>query len=321
MANPVSGHVVRPNGDAYLLSQCFNVTNYSIFWNRTYNNTCYSHFPVYLPSEQQIKYLSLTERRLQHHAPQVSCRDIPESTYIADQSGSLWLLNNNGTALKVNYSTIFLPAFSNSILHLGDLNSKLLQFIQEPFDTFSLLDVLARSQETLEQLENIRESDEHNSIALGIGKIIGSTLSGISSDGSHIIKAVGHALHGRLTGLGNLDEKVITSIGKASGNIIGSSGKAFEHVSRGARGFFRDVMGGLSGSLLWGALLRLALFCGYQYIQNHHNCCQQPDTISNEPHDDVVSSLLDITERNECVDCGLPRCPSIPDQLPQATAV
>ena len=36
------GHVVQPHGDAYVLSQCFNVTNYVIYWNRTYNNTCYS---------------------------------------------------------------------------------------------------------------------------------------------------------------------------------------------------------------------------------------------------------------------------------------
>ena len=140
-------------------------------------------------------------------------------------------------------------------MRLGNFNSRLLQFVSEPFDTSSLLDILAQSQETLEQLENIRQNDEDSSVALGIGKIIGSTLSGISSGGSHIIKAVGTALHGGLTGLGNLDEKVITSLGKAAGNIIGSSGKAFEHVSRGAGGFFHDVLGGLSGSLLWGALL------------------------------------------------------------------
>ena len=57
----------------------------------------------------------------------------------------------HGTAVKVNYSTIFLPAFLNSILRVRNLNSQLLQSIPEPFDTFSPLDVLGRSQETLEQ--------------------------------------------------------------------------------------------------------------------------------------------------------------------------
>ena len=98
-------------------------------------------------------------------------------------------------------------------MRLGTPNTHLLQSISEPFETFSLLDVLARAQETLEQLENIRAADEDN-VALGIGKIIGITLSGLSSGGSHIIKAVGTALHGGLTGLGNLDEKGYTGYGK-----------------------------------------------------------------------------------------------------------
>lgn len=213
------GHVVRPNGDAYSLSQCYNITNYTVFWTRKYNNTCYSSFPVYVQSDQPVKYLSLTERRLLTHVFPIPCRDIPATTYIADQFGFLWLLNQNGTAVKVNYSTIFLPAFSNSILRVGNLNSQLLQSIPEPFDTFSLLDVLARSQETLEQLENIRTNDDN-------GNIIGSTLSGISSGGSHIIKAVGSALHGGLTGLADLNQKVVTSFGKATGKIIDSSGRA-----------------------------------------------------------------------------------------------
>ena len=107
------------------------------------------------------------------------------------------------------------------------------------------MDVLGRSQETLEQLENIRTNDDGGNIALDIGKIIGSTLSGISSRGSHIIKAVGSALHGGLTGLANLDQKVVTDFGKATGNITDSSGRAFEHVSRSADGFFHDVLGGI----------------------------------------------------------------------------
>ena len=42
---------------------------------------------------------------------------------------------------------------------------------------------------------------------------------------------------------------------------------------------------------------------------------------TNASHDEIAHSSLDTTEHNECVDCGLPRCPSIPDQLSQATAV
>ena len=35
------GHVVRPNGDAYSLSQCYNITNWMAFWMQKHNNSCY----------------------------------------------------------------------------------------------------------------------------------------------------------------------------------------------------------------------------------------------------------------------------------------
>ncbi len=316
------GHIIRPKGDAYLLSQCYNETNYTVFWNHTYNNTCFSRFPVYLHSQHTIKYLSLTERRLYSYASTLPCENIPDITYVADRAGVLWSVDVNGTISVANYSKVFLPAFSNSILRLGHLNSKLLQFIPEPFETFSLLEVLVRSQETLEQLESIRAADEDNNVALGIGKIIGSTLSGISSGGSHIIKALGSALHGGLSGLGDLDSKVITSLGKATGNIIDSSGRAFEHVARGTGGFFHDVLGGLSGSLLWGAFLLLTLFCVYHYIQkNGIGCNKTTDTTSDISTDDIDDSEPNMTEPDQCVDCGLPRCLSVSNNLSQASAV
>ncbi|XP_028417823.1 uncharacterized protein LOC114542487 [Dendronephthya gigantea] len=327
------GHTISPYGDAYLLSQCYNETAYTLILNRTYNGTCYSKFPVYLHTNKQIRYLSLTERRLNSHSKAIPCDNIPDATYIADHLGTLWYIDRNGTASKTNYTKTYLPAFSNAILKLGDINPRLLRYIPEPFETFSLLDVLAQTQETIEQLDNIRAADEGNNVALGIGKIIGITLSGISSGGSHIIKAVGSALHDGLTGLGNLDEKVITSLGKATGNVIDSSGRAFEHAARGAGGFFHDVLGGLSGSLLWGALVLLTVFCLYQYILKQRNCFQKSDTSADVDQTDINQGdvdveinndqyeLQDMTMQNECVDCGLPRCPSVSNNLSQESSV
>ena len=146
-------------------------------------------------------------------------------------------------------------------------------------------------------------------------------MSGIPSRGSHIIKAVGSALNGGLTGLKNLNQKVVTSFRKATGNITDSSGRAFEHVSRSAGGFFHDVLVGLSGSLLWGDLLLLTIFCLYQYVQNQRTFCHnETDTVASI--DKIDDRELDITQHENCVDCGrVTRCPSISYQLPQATSV
>ena len=86
--------------------------------------------------------------------------------------------------------------------------------------------------------------------------------------------------------------------------------------------FFHDVLSGLSGSLLWGALLLLTIFCLYQSLQNRRiSCLDKSDTKSPISDDDTDDNDVDITQYNDRVDCGLPRCPSNSNQLPQATSV
>ena len=196
---PAPGYIISPQGDAYLMSQCHNITQYEVFWNRTYKGTCYAKFPVFVHVTQQVKFLQLTDHRLQAHSPVINCRDIPKSTYVTDVHGNLWLINQNATISPVNYTKIFLPSFSNHILKLPGVNSHLLHYVDEPLDEFSLLDILARSQDTLDELQAI-QSDSSDSIALDIGRVIGSTLAGIGSGGSHIVKALGSALHDGLSG-------------------------------------------------------------------------------------------------------------------------
>ena len=208
---PAPGYIISPQGDAYLMSQCHNITQYEVFWNRTYNGTCYAKFPVFMHVTQQVKFLQLTDHRIQAHSPVLNCGDIPKSTYVTDVHGNLWLINQNATISPVNYTKIFLPSFSNHVLKLPGVNSHLLHYVDEPLDEFSLLDILARSQDTLDQLQAI-QSASSDSIALDIERIIGSTLAGIDSGGSHIVKALGSALHDGLSGFGDLDSKVIHAI-------------------------------------------------------------------------------------------------------------
>ena len=263
---PAPGYIISQQGDAYLMSQCHNITQYEVFWNRTYNGTCYAKFPVFMPVTHQVKFLQLTDHRLQAHSPVINCGDIPKSTYVTDVHGNLWLINQNATISPVNYTKIFLPSFSNHILKLPGANSHLLHNVDEPSDEFSLLDILARSQDILDELQAI-QCYSSDSIALDIGRVIGSTLAGIGSGGSHIVKALGSALHDGLSSFGDLDSKVIHVIVQASGTILTSSGKAIESTGKGAGSFFHQVIGGLSGSLLWGTLLLLSLFLAYTYIR------------------------------------------------------
>ena len=132
-----------------------------------------------------------------------------------------------------NYSQVYIPSFYTAILQLRGINSHILQHVPEPLNEFSLSDILARSQDTIQELNAMRNSNSDNNIVHSIGRIIGTNLSGLSTGGSHIIRAIG-------------------------------SGEAVDHVSKGTGSFFHDVLGGLSGSLLWSALILLAAFCCIQ---------------------------------------------------------
>ena len=254
--------------------------------------------------------MQITDRRLQSHSVSIPCDQIPETTYLEDVNGSLWMISRNGTIRPHNYSQVYIPSFYTAILQLRGINSHILQHVPEPLNEFSLLDVLARSQGTIQELNAMRNSDSDNNIAHSIGRIIGTTLSGLSTGGSHIIRAIRSAMHDGLNGLGDLDAKVVSSLGKAPGNVIKSSGEAIDHVSKSAGSFFHDVLGGLSGSLLWGALILLAVFCAYNYLRHSIFChISNKDVLDDiHSHDDSISSTFS-AEPESCVDCGLSRCP------------
>ena len=44
--------------------------------------------------------------------------------------------------------------------------------------------------------------------------------------------------------------------------------------------FSMMYLGSLSGSLFWGALLLLTIFCLYQYVQNRTFCHNETDTVA-----------------------------------------
>ena len=61
---PEPGKLLEPVGEALLLHACKPISNYVIFWNQTYNGSCYPNFPVVSPDLPKVYYLELNQRRL-----------------------------------------------------------------------------------------------------------------------------------------------------------------------------------------------------------------------------------------------------------------
>ena len=201
------GYGVIPRSDAYSMACCRNTTDYTAYFNRNYNGTCYSDFPVIVHFPNTPKFLQITDRRLQSHSVPIPCDQIPKTTYLEDINESIWMISRDGTIRPHNYSQVYIPSCYTARLQLRGINSHILQHVPEPLNEFSLSDILARSQDTIQELNAMRNSDSDNNIAHSIGRIIGTTLSCLTTEGSYIIRAIGSAMHDGLNGLGDLDEK------------------------------------------------------------------------------------------------------------------
>ena len=69
--------IVDEAGDALLVSQCKNYTEYHITFSRKIGDTCFRHFPVSLSYQNRTYFLEITGPRLIRSSPKLSCDERP----------------------------------------------------------------------------------------------------------------------------------------------------------------------------------------------------------------------------------------------------
>ena len=78
------GHRVEFAGDGILISRCSIVNHYTVFWNRTFNSTCYRDFPVLALHMTSPLFLDFGLRQLTPFSSPVSCSKRANFTYVED---------------------------------------------------------------------------------------------------------------------------------------------------------------------------------------------------------------------------------------------
>ena len=89
-------------GDALLVHKCQTVFIYTIIWNQTVNNSCYTTFPVLLPGYLKPYFLDVSTRRLHSQGHQTSCPPRIKPTFIVDIKGNLWSLSLDNKFTKIH---------------------------------------------------------------------------------------------------------------------------------------------------------------------------------------------------------------------------
>ena len=135
------GYVVTLLGEALRLQQCQAVKAYKIYWNQTYNGTCYHSFPVTSKKLVGIRFLNLHQRRLVRDGRERPCSAKSSSTYINDKKDQLWHLEEGKFTkmTKMNWTT------NNDhigLTKIGHFHSHLIHY-EKPFPQhLSMLSIL-----------------------------------------------------------------------------------------------------------------------------------------------------------------------------------
>ncbi|XP_065670064.1 uncharacterized protein LOC136088898 [Hydra vulgaris] len=314
-----SGVTVESAGDALLLSKCVNYTRYAINYARKIGNFCFEHFPITLPSSNITFFLEVSDRKLIRTSPRIPCKLRPKHTYLQDsRQNTMYEITAFGRVKIVGTQLDnVLPSKTKPVPRIRGYSKDILVDKPQRLSPYTVLQLISGSHETLQTLKTISDTNGGD-ILTAIGTALCSALQATASGGSQIIKAIGGAIKDSLSGVPNLDEKLVQSIGVASSTVLKAAGGAVKDVGEGAGSFFHKFLGGISGSILWAAILLIVIYLivnkpNFNYALPCLKCFQKH--LENEamvqPRQDQSTSMSPKGKRHSTRTCKYPACKDV----------
>ena len=168
---PEPGYILEPMGEGLLLHACERISKYNIFWNGTYNGTCFSTFPVTSDQLSGIYFLELNKRRLSRHSRKIPCHEPRKPVFVTDKHGRIWKLKDNKFS-PLSHQKFLLPEKDFPMTKIAGFNPRLIHYDKKLPSRLSLLNILDENKDNLERLQELKE-EGNGDIAMGIGKILG----------------------------------------------------------------------------------------------------------------------------------------------------
>ena len=277
------GITVHVAGDALEVTQCLPVQNYSIHFNRSYENVCYQDFPVKLLGESKFRFFRTSDRQLVMKSAKIPCSKRTPRTYIKDVNGKYHMILANGTILCASIKKETVHTTTTKFKQLLGYSEKLLSKHPKPLDPYSMLNIFTDIQDAMQEVKNLQTEHGDGDVLVGIGKALGKAISETAKGTSSIIRAVGGAIHDVFEGVGDLDEKVVKSLGHAASEVITATGGAVKDATTGFGNFFHGIIGGIGGTIKWGVILLIVgaiVWLLYKNRQNKSRMTKQPPNLA-----------------------------------------
>ena len=142
---------------AFQLRRCQLIKDYRVHWGQSYNGTCYGTFPVTSPSFTGHRFLELQQRNAMKQGDIIQCSEVATDTNITDKDNDLWHLHDMSFT-KVKKYNFSLGDDRIGLIQVSSFGAHLQHCQMELPPRLSLLKMLARSQEVIEQLESKSKS-------------------------------------------------------------------------------------------------------------------------------------------------------------------
>ena len=227
---PGEGREVENMGDGVLVKTCRRIVNYQVSWNQRRNTSCYHFFPVNT-TVLGWGFLELSTRRISPKSHKIKCGERNDLIYVKDKGGKFWEYKLEQGFRRIKAQSLHTTRRDIALPQLAAFNSKLFHLKKQRPHRLTLLHLVAQQQNNLHTLYEY-ETEGGGSLTDGILKAITTTIRGIGSTGSQLIKSIANGLSTGVQGLGN-----------ATSNVIGTSAEGINRVL--------DAVGGISNLVLY----------------------------------------------------------------------
>lgn len=175
-------------------------------------------------------------------------------------------------------------------------NNRLERYNPPPIDHVTLFDLITQTENTIRELQQIRDGEPSSNLLLNIGRSIGAVLESAGDAGSEIISTLGSAIKDTFDGFGDSNAKIIESLGNSASDVISSMGGAVKDAATEVSYIFKEIFGGIPGILIWCILGPLTIYIIYLSVTGRLGpFCHCHRAVNNTDNDIYTMEMTSLT--------------------------
>jgi len=245
--------------DAIYIESCAIVTKYVVLTSRRIGNDCYADIVIKLPSGQ-FRFLDVNSRQLYEKGKKIGC-DIKQNPIALNTTSGYKLVKYDGKVENIPLKNWVKSYNTGTIIfnHVHGYNKEILNREYAPLHPLTLSEIIAATQDTLNELHSIHSNSQQNSL---LGSILYGVGTVLTESTATIVKEFGEAVTNVMDEIADPEHGLIHAIGSAAVDVLHATGDA---VSETEDSFGDMLFKNIFGLIALGVLLLLGMILFYRF--------------------------------------------------------